>query len=136
MAFTDSDSDGEEAPQQQLRQPPAGLRNEDLPALFWCGASHGVHAVMHVEPCRSWPWFREAWPKRHCVSKLVSICPPLPRRCRDELPEGASEHPDAAAIQAILEDTTPEEQAEGFKVQQDKWQASGMHAWQPGCTAP
>ena len=34
------------------------------------------------------------------------------------MPEGqaAADHPDYAAIQAILEDTTPEEKAEGFKV--------------------
>jgi hypothetical protein len=32
------------------------------------------------------------------------------------MPEGADEHPDGAAIQAIIADTTPEEAAEGFKV--------------------
>ena len=34
------------------------------------------------------------------------------------MPEGeaAANHPDYAAIQAILDDTTPEEKAEGFKV--------------------
>lgn len=32
------------------------------------------------------------------------------------MPEGADQHPDGAAIQAILEDTTPEEAAAGFKV--------------------
>lgn len=40
----------------------------------------------------------------------------LPPLCRDELPENDEEHPDAAAIKAIMADTTPEEQAEGFKV--------------------
>lgn len=33
----------------------------------------------------------------------------------DELPEDVGENPDAAAIQAIIDDTTPEERAEGFK---------------------
>lgn len=47
--------------------------------------------------------------------------PPLLALCRDELPENDEEHPDAAAIKAIMADTTPEEQAEGFKV------------WAPGC---
>lgn len=31
--FTDSDED--EPPPPQLKQPPPGLRNEDIPALFW-----------------------------------------------------------------------------------------------------
>ncbi|KAL4450020.1 hypothetical protein ABPG77_010689 [Micractinium sp. CCAP 211/92] len=63
------DSDEEDQPQQVApAAPPPGLRNEDLPALFW-----------------------------------------------DELPENDEEHPDAAAIKAIMADTTPEEQAEGFK---------------------
>ena len=48
---------------------PPGLRNEDVPALFW-----------------------------------------------DTLPEEDSENPDAAAIRAIIEESTPEERAEGFKV--------------------
>ncbi len=35
VRFEESD-DEEQAPRQvQLRQPPPGLRNEDLPALFW-----------------------------------------------------------------------------------------------------
>lgn len=33
MKFTESDE--EDAPPQPLRQAPPGLRNEDLPALFW-----------------------------------------------------------------------------------------------------
>jgi hypothetical protein len=32
------------------------------------------------------------------------------------MPADGSEHPDAAALQAIMADTTPEEQVEGFKV--------------------
>lgn len=32
------------------------------------------------------------------------------------MPEGADEHPDGAAIKAIMDDTSPEEAAEGFKV--------------------
>lgn len=66
MVFTDSDED--EPPPPQLKQPPPGLRNEDIPALFW-----------------------------------------------DELPEDMGDHPDAAALKAIMADTTPEESAEGFK---------------------
>ena len=46
----------------------------------------------------------------HAVSRIA------PPRRRDELPEDAEEHPDAAAIKAILDDTSPEEAAEGFKV--------------------
>lgn len=42
--------------------------------------------------------------------------------CRDEMPEEMGDNPDAAALQAILEDTTPEEAAEGFKV---RWRLSG-----------
>lgn len=41
--------------------------------------------------------------------------PALPPRCRDELPEDVGDNPDAAAIQAILDETSPEEAAEGFK---------------------
>ncbi|KAI7844146.1 hypothetical protein COHA_002281 [Chlorella ohadii] len=68
VRFEESD-DEEQAPRQvQLRQPPPGLRNEDLPALFW-----------------------------------------------DDLPEDVGDNPDAAAIQAILDETSPEEAAEGFK---------------------
>ncbi|KAI3438195.1 hypothetical protein D9Q98_000632 [Chlorella vulgaris] len=67
MVFTDS-SDDEQEQHTQSKQPPPGLRNEDLPALFW-----------------------------------------------DEMPADGSEHPDAAALQAIMADTTPEEQVEGFK---------------------
>ena len=33
----------------------------------------------------------------------------------DELPEDESENSDAAALKAIIEDTSPEERAEGFK---------------------
>lgn len=51
----------------------------------------------------------------------------LPPLCRDELPENDEEHPDAAAIKAIMADTTPEEQAEGFKVR-----ASGGGGVLPG----
>ncbi len=35
--------------------------------------------------------------------------------CRDDLPEDVGDNPDAAAIQAILDETSPEEAAEGFK---------------------
>ncbi|PSC72268.1 tetratricopeptide repeat 4-like protein [Micractinium conductrix] len=66
MKFTESDE--EDAPPQPLRQAPPGLRNEDLPALFW-----------------------------------------------DDLPEEDNESADAAAIKAIMAESTPEEQAEGFK---------------------
>lgn len=35
VSFSDSDEE-EQLDQPPLRQPPPGLRNEDLPALFWC----------------------------------------------------------------------------------------------------
>ena len=62
MGFNESDSEGEEVPQQSQGRPsvPPGLRNEDIPALFWCvnnrvGMASGRHAVMHVvQPATAW----------------------------------------------------------------------------------
>lgn len=55
--------------------------------------------------------------------------PPPPLLVRDELPENDEEHPDAAAIKAIMADTTPEEQAEGFKVQACGSVLAGRSVW-------
>lgn len=40
----------------------------------------------------------------------------LPAMFWDALPENAEEHPDMAAIQALLAESTPEELAENFRV--------------------
>lgn len=40
----------------------------------------------------------------------------LPAIFWDALPENGGEHPDMAAIQALLEESTPEELAENFRV--------------------
>lgn len=64
-------------------------------------APGGLQALL--QPCRA-------------VSEHPQQDPVAPPRCRDELPQDANENPDAAAIQAILDETSPEEAAEGFKV--------------------
>jgi len=52
-----------------------------------------------------------------CADRKNILCrAAAPLCCRDELPEDDADNPDAAAIKAIMEDTTPEESAEGFKV--------------------
>lgn len=57
-------------------------------------------------------------PGRRCqrCRKVVLTNASRPPRRRDELPEDTSDNPDVAAIQAILDETSPEEAAEGFKV--------------------
>jgi hypothetical protein len=40
----------------------------------------------------------------------------LPALFWDSIPDGAEEHPDYVALQALAEESTPEERAENFKV--------------------
>lgn len=54
----------------------------------------------------------EVTPKKHLLDENAE----LPALFWDAMPENPEEHPDFIAMQALAEESTPEERAENFKV--------------------